>query len=81
MFVFARSNVRIDLDQTLLQAVLKFGQVLANGLFEAFQAGLLNELVLVLPLVIIDQVVLKTPEVDAISTEDIAGFSPLRSNR
>ena len=46
----------------------------ANGLFETFQAGLLNELVFVLPLVIIDQVVLKTPEAHAISAEDIAGF-------
>jgi hypothetical protein len=48
--------------------------VFANGLFEALQTGLLNELILVLPLVITDQVVLETPEADAISAEDITGF-------
>src|SRR5215475_6152219 len=64
----------IDLAQTLLQAVLQFGQVLANRLREASEAGLLNEPVLVLPRVIIDQVVLATPQADAMAAEHVAGF-------
>src|SRR5713101_4268125 len=45
------TNDSIDLDQTLLQAVLQCGQVLSNRLFEASQAALVNQLVLVLPLI------------------------------
>src|SRR4029450_11185597 len=51
--------------------------MLSNRLLEEWQAGVGNQGFLVLPLLIVQEIVFKTAEADAIATEDISCFQTL----
>jgi hypothetical protein len=75
--ILTRSDPLIDLNETVFKALFKVGSMLLNRLFEQWQAGVGNQCCLVLPALIVQKIVFKTAEADAIATEDIACFQAI----
>jgi hypothetical protein len=74
MPIFSCRDAPIDFGDACLKLFFKVFQVCLDRLLENFQSRLGNELVLIRPLVITEQIVLHTAEPDAVAAVDIACF-------
>ena len=74
MRVLAGGNPLIDHGKAVFQLLFQGGQVLLDGLRQDGEPRLRQQPVFLLPLLIIEQVVLETPEAQTLAAEDIARF-------
>ena len=57
--------------------MFEFGQMCSNRLFEQRQARVGNQVVFVLPGLIVQKIIFKTAEADAIAAKDVTGFKAM----
>jgi len=77
MWIIARSNALIDLSEPAFKLVFEFAEMCSNWLFQQRQPRAGNQVVFVLPGLIIHEIIFETAVSDAISAIDVAGFKAL----
>lgn len=77
MWIVARSNALIDLSEPAFELVFEFAEMGSNWLFQQRQARAGNQVVFVLPGLIIHEIIFETSVSDAIAAIDVTGFKAL----
>jgi hypothetical protein len=74
VLVVARGDALINLSEPGFQTRFECSQVLPDGLVEDGETRVRHEFSLLLPSLVVQQIILETPEADAIAAENIASF-------